>query len=84
MLELYSCLLGDTSQYHVLVGEWKCTWSRVLISLVTPSLGGVFQRNLYHGVILTSGYIHSVQGGHFWSLLAPENMPVLSLPPAYV
>ena len=42
----------------------------MLISLLTPSLGGVSQRNQYHGAILTSGYIHSVQGSHFWSLLA--------------
>ena len=42
----------------------------MLISLVTPSLEGVSQRSRYQGAILTSGYIHSVQWGHFWSLLA--------------
>ena len=47
----------------------------MLISLVTPSLGGVSQRNQYHGAILTSGHIYSAQGSHFWSLLA---MPLLS------
>ena len=41
----------------------------MLISLVTPSLEGVSQRSQYHGVILTSGYIHSAQGvtsGRYW------------------
>ena len=42
----------------------------MLISLVTPSVGGVSQRSQYHGAVLTSGYIHSAQGSHFWSLLA--------------
>ena len=35
----------------------------MLISLATPSLEGVSQRNQYHGALPTSGNLQSAQGG---------------------